>query len=83
MCASFSVISVGTKKKELVGEYRNGGSDYRPKSDPSRVKAPDFVEKQKGEVAPYGVYDVTANAVSSALGSPAKTAEFVVQPIRC
>jgi hypothetical protein len=55
------VISVDTKKKELVGNYRNGGSDYRPKGDPVRVKVHDFEDKEKGKVAPYGVYDVTAN----------------------
>ncbi len=77
------VISVDTKKKELVGEYRNGGSDYRPKGDPSRVKVHDFVDKEKGKVAPYGVYDVTANAGFVSVGITSDTAEFAVQSIRC
>ena len=55
------VISVDTKKKELVGNYKNGGSDYRPKGDPLRVKVHDFEDKELGKVAPYGVYDVTAD----------------------
>jgi hypothetical protein len=80
--AGHPVISVDTKKKELVGEYRNGGSDYRPKSDPSRVKVHDFVDKEKGKVAPYGVYDVTANAGFVSVGITSDTAEFAVQSIR-
>src|ERR1039458_2804145 len=56
------VISVDTKKKELVGNYRNGGTDYRPKGDPKRVKAHDFEDKNLGKVAPYGVYDIAANS---------------------
>src|ERR1700694_3021160 len=49
------VISVDTKKKELVGNYRNAGSEWRPKGDPRTVKVHDFVDKQIGKVAPYGV----------------------------
>jgi hypothetical protein len=81
--AGHPVISVDTKKKELVGNYKNGGSDYRPKSDPSRVKVHDFVDKEKGKVAPYGVYDVTANAGFVSVGITSDTAEFAVQSIRC
>jgi hypothetical protein len=81
--AGHPVISVDTKKKELVGNYRNGGSDYRPKSDPSRVKVHDFVDKEMGKVAPYGVYDVTANAGFVSVGITSDTAEFAVQSIRC
>jgi hypothetical protein len=81
--AGHPVISVDTKKKELVGNYRNGGSDYRPKGDPSRVKVHDFVDKEKGKVAPYGVYDVTANAGFVSVGITSDTAEFAVQSIRC
>ncbi|MDI1285168.1 MAG: ISAzo13 family transposase [Reyranella sp.] len=50
------VISVNTKKKELIGNYRNGGTDYRPKGEPKRVKVHDFEDKNLGKVAPYGVY---------------------------
>ena len=81
--AGHPVISVDTKKKELVGNYKNGGSDYRPKGDPQRVKVHDFVDKEKGKVAPYGVYDVTANAGFVSVGITADTAEFAVQSIRC
>ena len=63
------VISVDTKKKELVGNYKNGGSDYRPKGDPQRVNVHDFVDKELGKAVPYGIYDVAANTDSSASGS--------------
>jgi Rhodopirellula transposase DDE domain len=76
------VISVDTKKKELVGNYKNGGSDYRPKGTPARVKVHDFVDKELGKVAPYGVYDVTANAGFVSVGITSDTAEFAVQSIR-
>ena len=76
------VISVDTKKKELVGNYKNGGSDYRPKGDPVRVKVHDFEDKKKGKVAPYGIYDVTANEGFVSVGVTADTAEFAVQSIR-
>ena len=49
-----------TKKKELIGNYRNSGTDYRPKGDPRRVKVHDFEDKELGKVTPYGVYDVGA-----------------------
>lgn len=55
------VISVDTKKKELIGNYKNNGTDYRPKGDPLKVKVYDFIDKHLGKVAPYGVYDVSAN----------------------
>ena len=76
------VISVDTKKKELVGNYKNGGTDYRPKGDPCRVKVHDFEDKELGKVAPYGVYDVTANDGWVNVGITADTAEFAVQSIR-
>jgi hypothetical protein len=76
------VISVDTKKKELVGNFKNGGSDYRPKGDPIRVNVHDFENKELGKVVPYGVYDVTANAGFVSVGVTADTAEFAVQSIR-
>ncbi len=76
------VISVDTKKKELIGNYKNGGTDYRPKADPRRVKVHDFEDKSLGKVAPYGVFDVTANEAWVSLGITADTAEFAVQSIR-
>jgi transposase len=76
------VISVDTKKKELVGNYRNVGSDYRPKGDPVRVKVHDFEDKELGKVVPYGVYDVGANEGFVSVGITADTATFAVQSIR-
>jgi hypothetical protein len=76
------VISVDTKKKELVGEYKNGGSDYRPAGRPDDVKVHDFVDKEGGKVAPYGIYDVAANAGWVSLGIDHDTAEFAVNAIR-
>jgi hypothetical protein len=77
------VISVDTKKKELVGNFKNGGSDYRAKGNPCRVNVHDFEDKELGKVVPYGVYDVTANAGFVSLGITSDTAEFAVQSIRC
>jgi Rhodopirellula transposase DDE domain len=76
------VISVDTKKKELIGNFKNGGSDYRPKGDPHRVKLHDFEDKTLGKVVPYGVYDVGANAGWVSLGITSDTAEFAVNAIR-
>jgi hypothetical protein len=77
------VISVDTKKKELIGNFKNGGTDYRPKGDPRRVNVHDFEDKKLGKVVPYGVYDVTANAGFVSVGITSDTAEFAVQSIRC
>ena len=55
------VISVDTKKKELIGEYKNGGREYRKKGDPLKVNVHDFPDEEKGKVAPYGVYDIGKN----------------------
>ena len=76
------VISVDTKKKELVGNFKNGGSDYRRKGDPHRVKVHDFEDKALGKVVPYGVYDVGANAGWVSLGITSDTSEFAVNAIR-
>ena len=77
------VISVDTKKKELIGNFKNGGTDYRPKGDPQRVNVHDFEDKELGKVVPYGVYDVTANAGLVSVGITSDTAEFAVASIRC
>ena len=77
------VVSVDTKKKELIGNFKNGGTDYRPKGDPRRVNVHDFEDKKLGKVVPYGVYDVTANAGFVSVGITSDTAEFAVQSIRC
>jgi hypothetical protein len=76
------VISVDTKKKELIGNFKNGGTDYRPKGDPRRVNVHDFENKKLGKVVPYGVYDMTANAGFVSVGITSDTAEFAVQSIR-
>jgi hypothetical protein len=76
------VISVDTKKKELIGNFRQGGSDYRPKGDPVSVNVHDFVDKALGNVVPYGVYDIAANAGWVSLGITSDTAEFAVNAIR-
>lgn len=76
------VISVDTKKKELIGNFRNSGTDYRPKGDPRRVKVHDFEDKSLGKVAPYGVYDVAADEGWVSVGITADTAEFAVASIR-
>ena len=76
------VISVDTKKKELVGNYKNGGTDYRPKGNPRRVKVHDFEDKEKGKVSPYGVLDLGANAGFVNVGITSDTAEFAVASIR-
>ena len=76
------VISVDTKKKELVGNFKNGGTDYRPKGSPQRVKVHDFIDEELGKAVPYGVYDVTANAGFVSVGVTSDTAEFAVASIR-
>jgi transposase len=55
------VISVDTKKKELVGNFKNGGQDWKPKGKPEQVKVHDFVDPELGRAAPYGVYDLAQN----------------------
>jgi transposase len=56
------VVSVDTKKKELVGEFKNGGREYQPAGEPERVNVHDFPDKELGKAIPYGVYDISANA---------------------
>ncbi len=76
------VVSVDTKKKELVGNYKNGGAGYRPKGDPRRVKVHDFEDQELGKVVPYGIYDVAANTGLVSVGITADTAEFAVAAVR-
>src|SRR5271157_5355660 len=77
------VISIDTKKKELIGPYKNGGSDYRPEGCPDQVKVHDFVDEELGKVVPYGVYDIAANAGCVSVGIDNDTAQFSVNSIRC
>lgn len=76
------VISVNTKKKELVGDCKNNGREPRPKGDPEKVRMHDFVIPELGRAAPYGVYDVTQNAGWVSVGVDHDTAAFAAQGIR-
>jgi transposase len=76
------VISVDTKKKELVGDFKNNGRELRPKSDPEKVRVHDFAIPELGRAAPYGVYDLTQNAGWVSVGVDYDTAAFATQSIR-
>lgn len=76
------VISVDTKKKELVGRYKNGGKELRPKGKPEQVKVYDFVDKELGRANPYGVYDIADNSAWVSVGTDHDTATFAVSTIR-
>ena len=76
------VISVDTKKKELVGQYKNNGKELRPRKSPEKVKVHDFQDKKLGKVAPYGIYDLTQNLGYINLGTDADTSAFAVESIR-
>jgi hypothetical protein len=75
-------ISVDTKKKELVGDFKNGGRELRPKGDPESVRVHDFKIPELGKVAPYGVYDITDNSGWVNVGIDHDTAAFAVESIR-
>lgn len=76
------VISIDTKKKELVGDFKNGGQEWRPQGDPERVRVHDFVDKKLGKAIPYGVYDVANNQGWVSVGIDHDTAAFAVASIR-
>lgn len=76
------VISVDTKKKELIGDFKNGGREWQPKGHPESVRVYDFIDPALGKVAPYGVYDLTANEGWVSVGIDHDTAEFAVESIR-
>src|SRR3954462_193089 len=76
------VNSVDTKKKELVGRYRNGGREWRPKGEPEEVKVHDFIDKDLGKAIPYGIYDLAADAGWVSVGVDHDTAEFAVESLR-
>jgi len=76
------VISVDTKKKELIGDFKNAGKEWQPKGTPEEVRVHDFIDPDLGKVAPYGVYDLTANAGWVNVGIDHDTAEFAVASIR-
>jgi Rhodopirellula transposase DDE domain len=76
------VISVDTKKKELIGPYKNAGGDYRPQGCPDKVNVHDFVDKELGKAVPYGVYDIGENTGCVSVGINHDTAQFAVNAIR-
>jgi hypothetical protein len=76
------VISVDTKKKEIVGPYKNGGKEWRPAGTPEKVNVHDFVDKTLGKAVPYGIYDLAANTGWVNVGCDADTAAFAVESIR-
>jgi hypothetical protein len=76
------VISVDTKKKELVGDFKNGGREWRPQGRPEEVRVHDFMDKRLGKAIPYGVYDLAANAGWVSVGRDHDTAAFAVEAIR-
>ena len=76
------VISVDTKKKEIVGEFANKGSTWRPEGNPEKVNTHDFPDPDKGRAAPYGIYDIAKNTGFVNVGISADTAEFAVESIR-
>jgi Rhodopirellula transposase DDE domain len=76
------VISVDTKKKELVGEFKNPGQEWQPKGEPEKVKVHDFPEKDMGKAIPYGVYDLASNEGWVSVGIDHDTAQFAATSIR-
>jgi transposase len=76
------VISVDTKKKELVGDFKNGGRELRPKGQPEAVRVHDFVDPELGRATPYGIYDLGRNSGWVSVGMDHDTAEFAVETIR-
>jgi Rhodopirellula transposase DDE domain len=80
--AADPVISVDTKKKELIGEFKNGGREWRPKGQPVATRTHDFPGDSVGKAVPYGVYDLTADAGWVSVGTDHDTAAFAVESIR-
>jgi hypothetical protein len=78
----YPVVSVDTKKKELVGDFKNGGQEWRPQGQPERVRVYDFVDEDLGKAIPYGVYDQAANLGWVNVGVDHDTAAFAVESLR-
>ena len=76
------VISVDTKKKELVGPFKNGGREWQPKGEPEQVRVHDFLDKELGKAIPYGVFDLSENQGWVSVGIDHDTAQFAAQAIR-
>jgi hypothetical protein len=82
LAAGEPVISVDTKKKELVGDFKNAGREWRPRDEPEEVRVHDFLIKELGRAVPYGVYDLASNAGWVSVGMSSDTSAFAVQTIR-
>ncbi|KAA5594938.1 ISAzo13 family transposase, partial [Blastochloris sulfoviridis] len=82
LAAGEPAISVDTKKKELVGDFKNGGRDWRPKGEPEKVRVHDFIIPELGRAVPYGVYDIADNAGWVSVGIDHDTAAFAVNAVR-
>ncbi|MEC5180898.1 ISAzo13 family transposase [Arthrobacter sp. CG_A4] len=82
MGAGQPVISVDTKKKELVGDFKNAGRQYRPAGHPERVNVHDFMDKDLGNAIPYGIYDLSANTGWVTVGTDHDTSAFAVATLR-
>jgi len=76
------VISVDSKKRELIGDYKNGGREWRPRGTPEKVKVYDYPDKKLGKVTPGGVYDLTGNEGWVSVGIDHNTAQFAAETIR-
>ncbi len=76
------VISIDTKKKENLGQFKNGGQEWQPQGEPTPVKTHDFPDKTQGKAIPYGIYDLTQNQGWVNVGIDHDTAEFAVESIR-
>jgi len=81
--AGAPVLSVDTKKKELVGEFKNGGREWQPKGQPEAVNVHDFPSQGLGKAIPYGIYDVSRNSGWVRVGIDHDTASFAVEALRC
>jgi len=82
LAAGEPVISVDTKKKELVGDFKNAGQAWRPQGKPEDVRVHDFLIKELGRAVPYGIYDLASNAGWVSVGMSGDTSAFAVQTIR-
>jgi transposase len=82
LAAGEPVVSVDTKKKELVGPFKNGGRELRPRAQPEKVRVHDFLIPELGRVSPYGVYDIGQNEAWVSVGTDHDTAAFAVESIR-
>jgi hypothetical protein len=76
------IVSIDTKKKELVGEFKNGGEEWQPQGEPEKVKVHDFPDKKLGKAAPYGVYDLANNEGWVSVGIHSDTAQFAANSVQ-